>query len=126
MNFVAGCVRQGRIFVSRLMQWLKTLYRLDDKKHTIPYSVKKDLQWLNKFLTRYNGISMLMTEEWSEPDDIFSSDSCLTACGGFWQGKCFHVKFPNNILSQKFHINILEMLAIIICLRLWGIFFKGK
>ena len=30
---------------------------------------------------------MMLTEEWSEPDEIFSSDSSLQGCGGFWQGK---------------------------------------
>lgn len=39
---------------------------------------------------------MMITEEWTQPDAIFSSDSCLTGCGGFWQGSYFHVQFPNK------------------------------
>lgn len=69
---------------------------------------------------------MMMIEEWSKPDEIFSSDSCLIACGGFWQGEYFHVSFPESILNEKYHINILEMLAVLICLRLWSKCFRGK
>ena len=67
-----------------------------------------------------------MTEEFSKPDEVFSTDSCLTACGGYWQGNHFHAKFPEKISELNFSINILEMLSIIICLRLWGHYFRGK
>lgn len=36
LNFVASCVRPGRIFVSRMLQWLKALYKENDGKHIIP------------------------------------------------------------------------------------------
>ena len=68
----------------------------------------------------------MMIEEFSQPDEIFSSDSCLTACGGYWNGNFFHAKFPDIILNQHFNINILEMMAVILCLKLWGVFYKGK
>ena len=41
LNFVAACVRPGRIFVSRLIQWLKSLYKLPTGEHIIPTYVKK-------------------------------------------------------------------------------------
>ena len=63
----------------------------------------------------------MLYEQWYSPDSIFASDSCLPACGGFWEGKYFHSKFPS-----EYSINILEMFAIIVCLKLWGNFFKGK
>ena len=65
----------------------------------------------------YNGISMMIMEEWSEPDEIFSYDSCLISCGGFWQGIYFHVKFPDEILAKQYHITILEMLTILVSLQ---------
>lgn len=68
----------------------------------------------------------MITEEWSNPDEIFSSDSCLTGCGGFWNGNYFHTEFPHELQIKKYHINILEMLSVIVCLRLWGSFYKGK
>ena len=65
-------------------------------------------------------------ENWSAPDAIFSSDSCLTACGGFWNGTLFHVRFPEFILGRKLHISVLEISAVILCLKLWGKGFIGK
>ena len=29
LNFAAACVRPGRIFISRMLKWLKVLYRKD-------------------------------------------------------------------------------------------------
>lgn len=74
----------------------------------------------------YNGVPMMLFEEWSDPDEIFSSDACLSGCGGFWKGKYFHTLFPLSYTKQKYHINILEMISIIICTKLWGEFFRGK
>ena len=68
----------------------------------------------------------MLYEEWCEPDEICSSDSSLQACGGFWQGKYFHTAFPQNFQNDHFHITILEMFAVIICLKLWRCNFKGK
>ena len=69
---------------------------------------------------------MMEYEEWSAPDAIFSSDSCLTGCGGFWNGNYFHVKFPSEITEKNLHITALEIMSIIICLKLWGKFYRGK
>ena len=126
LNFVAACVRPGRIFIARMLKWLKVLYKEDSKLNVIPNYVKKDILWWYTYLPRYNGVSMMLYEEWCSPDSIFSSDSCLQACGGFWEGKYFHSKFPSNFEKCGYSINILEMFAIIVSLKLWGSFFKGK
>ena len=68
----------------------------------------------------------MLYEEWCKPDEIFSSDSCLEGCGGFWQGMFFHSSFPENFKYSKYNINILEIFSIIICLKLWGKFFCQK
>ena len=56
-------------------------------------------------------------KNWSKPGAIFSSDSSLTACGGFWKGCYFHAEFPESILRHEFHISALEIFLIIICLK---------
>ena len=68
----------------------------------------------------------MLYEEWCRPDAIFSSDYSLQACGGFCYGKYFHSKFPAKVTDRGYSINILEMLAIIVCLKLWGKFYVGK
>lgn len=69
---------------------------------------------------------MMILEEWCEPDEVFSSDSCLSSCGGFWHGNFFHVDFPKFVADKRYSINILEILSVIICMKLWGFSFKGK
>ena len=41
LNFVAACVKPGRIFISRMLKWLKCLYSKDLQKYHIPPYVKK-------------------------------------------------------------------------------------
>lgn len=43
LNFIAACVRSSRISFSRLLQWLKCLYKENSKEHKIPDYVKKDI-----------------------------------------------------------------------------------
>ena len=50
LNFVAACVKPSRIFVSRLLVWLKVLYKDSQTQHLIPIYVKKDLLWWHRFL----------------------------------------------------------------------------
>ena len=38
----------------------------------------------------------------------------------------FHSQFPREILEKNLHITALEVLSILVCLRLWGKFFKGQ
>ena len=128
LNFIAACVRPGRIFISRMLQWLKVLNKEAHPRQqvSIPQYVQKDVLWWHKFLPLYNGVSLMFYEEWSEPDVICSSDACLLACGGFCSGKYYHTKFPDIFHTRKYNITILEMFATIICLKLWGNNFKGK
>jgi hypothetical protein len=71
LNFIGCCVKPGRIFISRILNWLRDIY---DEKGTvlIPKIIKKkNLEWWDKCLVTYNGISMMIFEEWSKPDAVF-------------------------------------------------------
>ena len=124
LNFLATCVRPGRIFMCRLLNWLREVYDQSGFIN-VPIFVQKDINWWLTFLPSYNGISMMMYEEWSKPDEIFSSDACMTGCGGWFNGKFFHKVFPAVFINCDFHINCLELLAIIVCLKLWAKYFRG-
>ena len=50
LNCIAVCVRPGRIFISRMLKWLKLLYDKDLQKYYIPPYVKKDILWWYNFL----------------------------------------------------------------------------
>ncbi len=62
---------------------------------------------------------------WSVPDYTFASDACLVGCGGVAGNEYFHSSFPEFITSQELHINALELLSIVVCLKIWGNRWKG-
>ena len=102
LNFIAACVPPGRIFIYRMLKWLQSLNKETSSRHQqveIPLYVKKDVLWWYRFLPIYNGVSLMLYEEWCMPDEI---------------------------CSKNLKITILEMFAVVICLKLWGSNFKGK
>lgn len=129
--FIATCVRPGRIFVSRLLNWLRQAFpsNITGNGHKIfrriPSEVHKDLLWWHKFLHSYNGISIMFLEEWSRPDEVFSSDACLQGFGAISSNQFFHGNFPPSVVSGA-HINGLELFAIVLAVKVWGYQFHGK
>ncbi|XP_066288330.1 uncharacterized protein [Branchiostoma lanceolatum] len=121
LHFVASCVRPGRLFVSRMIAFLRR-YKDRREKIRVDEEFRKDLRWWSSFLPSYNGVSWISHAGWSEPDAVFSSDACLSGCGGFSQGtgEYFHAAFPASLLEAQPCINSLELLAILVCARLWG------
>ena len=125
LNFVAHCVKPARIFIARLLNFLRQIHN-SEKPIKIPSETKKDLLWWSHFLPRYNGISMMDLEEWGTPDSVLSCDSCLVSCGGYFEGRVFHCRFPKFIIEKKLHINALELLTICLAVKLWGPLLRGK
>ncbi len=113
LNFVVSCIKQGQIFVSRIIAYTKTLAKVG--KFPVPQSVKRDLLWWYRILPEYNGVSMMVMEEWSSPDEVFATDACLLGCGAWNEDRqFFHVNFPNNIRDMCLDLNSLELLTIIV------------
>ena len=124
LHFVSKCVRPGRLFVSRMLEFLRSMGERQEKQLSTEF--KKDVNWWLKFLPLYDGVSMMVTEEWSTPDEVFASDACLIGSGGWCQGQYFHSCFPQFIQAEKLHINCLELLTICVCVKLWGKQWRGK
>ena len=117
LNFVSQCVRPGRIFVNILLNWLREIP--EKGQISIPDDFKLDLCWWRTFLPSYNEVSLMLSEEWSRADQVFSLDSCLTGCGGWMNVRYFHCSFLDFILSENLHINICEMLTVVVALKAW-------
>ena len=114
----------SRIFVNRLLNWLREIPEKD--QISIPDDFQLDLCWWHTLFPSYNGVSLMLSEEWSRADQVFSVDSCLTGSGGWVNGRYFHCAFPDLILSENLHINLCEMLTIVVSLKAWGSNFSGK
>ena len=123
LNFRASCVLPGRIFISRILNFL-IKFKNEDFILDVNLELKQDLFWWSEFLRIYNGASVLNLQEWTEPDEYMAFDACLVGCGGVSNGCYFCCISPEFIIQQNLHINALELLSIIVCLKLWGQ--KGK
>ena len=109
LNFLAICVRPGRVFISCLLNVLRRLPKTGSTQ--ISQELLKDVEWWNVYLPHFNGISMMQMEEWSAPDQIIACDACLEGCGGITEsGEFFHSICPKLVTSQELHINALELL----------------
>ncbi|KAL9972505.1 hypothetical protein ACROYT_G018824 [Oculina patagonica] len=125
MSFVTACVRPARIFMNGLLNALRSSYT--SRPCHISDDLKSDLHWWCTFLSQYNGVSIIKIDPWITDPLFLSTDACLTGAGGFFEGYFFHTPFPDFVLSSFGHdINILELLAIMVALKLWGDRLRGK
>ncbi len=124
LQFAGTCVRPGRIFISRMLNFLREMPERGKVK--VPPDFLKDARWWRIYIARYNGVSMMPLANWSAPDCVFSCDACLSGCGG-WSGKeYFHALFPPSIIAKDLHINALELLTIVLCIKVWGDSWKSQ
>lgn len=124
LMFVASCVRPGRVFVARLLNFLRNM---SDNSYTpLPMEALADIRWWKKFMPTYNGVSMMPWQEWSKPDDVLSSDACPSGCGAWVEDEFFHRPFPAHVLAQNLDINSLELLTVVVAVKLWGNRWQGK
>ena len=119
LSYVTACVQPGRIFMNRLLNVLRSFI---SSKERLPVTkeMKNDIIWWLHFLDLYNGVSITPELYWSEDTLYFSTDACLTGCGGLVFGESFHVKFPDFILSQDLPVLALEFFAITVAIKTWA------
>ena len=122
LSFCATTVRSGRLFFSRILNFMRTLYQDSPWKQVeLPMDVFKDIDWWLKFMPMFNGISMIPDPRWVAPNAIIQTDACLQAAGGWSQGEYFHVMFPQFVKTQVNSINELECIAHNDCPKTMGI-----
>ena len=80
LQFAARCVRAGRVFISRLINWLRGMERT--KKYQITQEAHKDIAWWDKFISTYNGISIMWLHKSPRTDQVIATDSCKKGFGG--------------------------------------------
>ena len=88
LNFAARCVRSGRVYLSRILNFLRTITGAG--LHRIPRDTQRDIKWWKEFFPLYNGVSLILNNDWSEPDKVLASDSCLTGGGAYTQKSYMH------------------------------------
>ena len=125
LAFMAACVRPGRLFMSRVLEFLSGLPKVG--KVEVPESVRRDLLWWKVFLPQYNGVSMMPWQKWSAPDEVVATDACLQGCGAWFNShqEFFHAQFPETVTSRNLSINALELLTVVVAAKVWGKLWRG-
>jgi hypothetical protein len=86
----------------------------------------KNHKWWHFYLQTYNGITMISTNKWSNPDEHISCDACFEGLCAISSDQYFPADFPSFIQDLHLHINSLELLTIVVSLKMWGNNFTGK
>ena len=120
LNFACKCVRSGRVYLSRILNFLREFNNSKSKIREVSDELKQDIAWWDSFASKFNGVSMMLENEWSKPDKLMASDSCLTGGGAYFLGRYFHWKFPEQIVSKKFSINVLELMVLVVTVKKWA------
>jgi hypothetical protein len=124
LNFVAKCVRPARIFISRMLNFLREMPKKGKSRISVEFL--NDIAWWHRYLPQFNGISLISLDNWSSPDEIIASDACLVGCGATCGREFFHKVFPEAIVAEMLHINALELLALVVAISIWGSRLTGK
>lgn len=118
LSYIADCIRPARLFISRLLDLLRTV---DKKDHHINLNkeAKKDILLFLKFMDNLNGKTTIPDHQWCEPDHMIATDAALQGLGGICYTtsgtQVFHCNVPNHLEGK--HIGIYEMLVILVGLR---------
>ena len=79
--FIMKCVRQSRVFLNRLLTVLRS-FSPSTKWMELTEDFCKDVRWWVHFMPKFNGVSLIPPDTWTAPDEVFTTDSTLSGCGG--------------------------------------------
>ena len=119
LQFVSNCVRPGRIMVNRLRQALRGMNRTGP--YPITPDMRADIEWWNRFLPKYDKVSIMWMQVIKNPDARIASDACLQGIGAVADKQYYHQVLPQQKApSPGYGIVQFEMMALVISLRKWG------
>ena len=122
LQFASKFIRPVRIFISRMIGWLRTMNRHDN--YTIPLTARKDLAWWRRFLSEYNGVSIMWLYKTPQADKVLSNDACPEGFGAICNGQFLQGFFPKHM--KKHNIAYLEMRAVIVALKTFASQLRGQ
>ena len=95
-----------------------------DKAYRIPKDTQEDIKWWREFFPLFNGVSLMLNNDWTKPDEVLTSDSCLMGGGAYIRDQFFHFEFPQFVLDKCNHINKLECIVVVVAVAKWACHFR--
>lgn len=125
LQFCCQCIRSGRLFLNRLLNFLRRMKR--GPVYKIPQEAQADLKWWKIYLPLFPSKSLMWMEQFEEADELVASDASLLGAGGVWfPGKQYYrCQFPDHV-KEGSSICHLELWALIVSLKIWSPVLKDK
>ena len=123
LNFCAGVVFGGRVFLRRIIDSINLL-KGDNHKMKLSADIRADISWWQSFMSTFNGKSMLLDRQHIQ--SVFT-DSCTQAAGGIYQGDWFYINWEIDWPFVSYlHINSKEILAAFLAICRWAPCWRNK
>ena len=106
----------GRVFIRRIIDAICPLCAASHKR-VITLDMRLDIQWWTEFVYSFNGSALILDDA---PDTIVYTDACDQAGGGHREGDWFYCNWSVDVPEiQDLHINVKELMAIVVAARHW-------
>ena len=122
--WVSKAVHYSRVFVSRIINEIKTL-TTQKQKLTLSSEVRKDFIWWHEYMSIFNGVHFLIENCVSVQ---LAGDACPQGMGCYNPSiNCyFSTKFPTYLQDPSLPIHLKEFMCVIISTKKWGHLWVGK
>ena len=87
--------------------------------------ILKDLQWWERYLPGFDGISIPWLQD-TKCDQEIASDSSLVGAAAMHNKEYFHYKFSDEILYNTNNIAQRELFTVVIAVKMWITDLQGK
>ena len=116
LSWAARVVYGGRVFIRRIIDAICHL-RAASHKRIITPEMRLDIQWWDEFMYSFNGSALILDDV---PKTIVYTDACDQAGGGHCDGDWFYCNWSVDVPEiQDLHINVKELMAVIVAARHW-------
>lgn len=109
---VAGCIRHGRKFLTRILAALRADYH--KKWLTIDQDFLKDVKWFHTYARSANGVSLYST---NHPEITIECDSSLQGAGGNSSSHCYTWVYTDSHKARFKAIHQMEAVNILVSYR---------
>ena len=124
LNFACKVVRPGRTFLRRLYDKCSSA-SLPHHFVRIDQEARKDLKAWWHFLSEYNGVSLLLKEEWVSSSKLrIQSDASDQGYAAVFDSEWFSGEFSDE--EKTLNITIRELYPIAVSLAVWPQLFQNK
>jgi hypothetical protein len=116
--FVCKCVRPGRLFLNRMLDWLRVMP--DKHSARIPSEFKLDIKWWISFIDTFNGVSLIPSQSWARGDLGLAIKAGAGGCAAICNRQFWMTQPPPASLGRRWSMSELELLTLLASLRCWG------